>query len=222
MNEYRKYTNLGRVKLTKNDLVELVTLVKSDLPITGMMDSFSIKTSISDLNISENDLESFLQHKGIPKTIDNIFIRISSGGRMVYLTLGNDQNFLSVAGSDQTWVLGKYMQLLGYIKAKQPVLSFITKPISFGLIIGIISNILFNIIYVLQKSGWHSINPLLVISIFPCVLILYSITRIKNTKIIIRESQSFSDKYGVAITIVLSFLTLIATVVLGVIQIIQK
>jgi hypothetical protein len=231
MNDYTKYTSLGRVKLTKNDLSELVALIKSGFPPQKRKEDFKITTTVSYLNISENELENFLKHTDLPMILDNININMigwSDTGvidKAVYLRLNRYSNELTVSGHDQTWVLGKNTQLLDYIKVKRPFLSFINKiftSVIIGVIGGVIASILIEIIRVFLKSGWNSINLLIVISILPLVIIFYSLTKIKNTNIIIRESQSFSDKYGIAITIVLSFLTLIATVAIGIIQIIRK
>lgn len=230
MKEYRKNTSLGRVKLTKNDLSELVALIKSGF-LQNRKEDFEITTRVSYSNISEHELESFLKNTDLPMILDNIDIKMAGWSeqrdidKWVNLRLDTYSNELTVSGHDQTWVLGKNTQLLDYIKVKRPFLSFFNKTfisVLTGVIGGIILSIPLTIIFVFLKSGWNATNSLFVISILPLIIILYCLTKIKIAKIILRESQSFSDKYGMAISIVLSFLTLIVTVVIGIIQIIRK
>lgn len=228
MKEFKKHTQLGRIKLTKNDLEEFIALMNHS---SKEKDHFYISTELPDSKISERDLESFMQHKELPKILDNITISMSlawdnfAEKKNAYLSLDNISNSLSVDGSDQTWVLGKHKQLMDYIKLKRPFLWFISGFLRIGIrgaIIGVIAVELFTTIFRCYKNGLYTINPMLILVMTTSILLYYSIAKIKDTVIIIQETKSFWEKNEVVITITLSFLTLLATIIFGIIQLNKK
>jgi len=234
MKQYTKSSKIGRTKLTKNDLSELVALINSGIDFRGISaikEDVEITAYLSNLNIREYGLENFLRHTDLPRILD--FIVFERRGwsesrdidKTVHLLLGRGASILTVNGQDQTWVLGKHKQLTDYIKSKRPSLWFISMNVSYIILGGIIALsviILTEIFAIYLKNGLNKINPLLPLAILPLLILLYGLRKIKNTIIVLQETESFWDKYGTIITIVLSVLTLLATVVIGVIQINQK
>ena len=234
MNDYTKYTSLGRVKLTKNDLSELVALINSGIPVIGIpsqtiKEDVEITAYLSNFNITEYGLDNFLKHNDLPMILDFIVIDrkcwTESIGidKTVNLILGSGSSELRVTGQDQAWVLGKHTQITEYLKSKRPALWFISKLVTSiitGLILG--ATITYVLIAINPKYGLNKINPLLWYALTSLSFLFIILNKMKNTMIVLQETESFWDKYGTKILIVLAFLTLIATLVFGVIQIYQK
>lgn len=233
MKEYTKSSKIGRTKLTKNDLSELLALINSGIPIRGITgagyEDVKITAFISNLTIREYGLENFLNHTDLPMILN--FIVFERNGwsesrgidKTVYLLLGSGSSELRVDGQDQAWVLGKHKQITDYLKSKRPILWFFSKRVN-SIIIGIVIGafIMFVLLAIDLKYEFLKINPLWFFALSSLSFLYVILNKLKNTMIVLKETESFWYKYGTKILVVLAFLTLIATLVIGVIQINQK
>lgn len=231
MKLYKKNSKIGRTKLTKSDLSELVALINDGIISYGRKEDLEITADLYNLKINEYDLDAFLRHTELPMILDFIVIKrigwldphTSTVIKIVNLLLGTSASELTVAGQDQAWVLGKHAQLTNYIKSKRTFLWFISMEVSY-IIIGMII-VAFTFIVgaaIGMTIASHKINPLFPLAILPLLLLFYTLSKMKNTTIVLQEKESFLNKYGTIIAIVLSFMTLLATVVIGIIQINNK
>lgn len=234
MKEYTISSKIGRTKLTKNDLSELLALINSGIPVRGITgdiyEDVKITAYLSNITIIEYGLENFLNHTDLPKILNFIVFNRSgwsesrSLDKTVHLLLGSGSSVLTVNGQDQAWVLGKHAQITDYLKSKRPILWFFSKNINS--IIFVIVNSAFIALLVLiaidLKYEIFKINPLWFFVLSSLSFLSIILNKMKNTMIVLKETESFWDKYGTKILIVLAFLTLIATLVIGVIQINQK
>ena len=233
MKEFTKSSAIGRTKLTKNDLSELVALINSGIPERGLIlpeyEEIEITAYLPNSNIIEHGLENFLKHTDLPMKLNFIVFNRTGWSESKYidksmdLLLGPGNSILRVSGQDQAWVLGKHTQIADYLKSKRPSLWFISNPVKqgfWGIVIG------FFIVLVLlgidPRYGFLKINPLWFLALSSLSFLSTILSKMKNTMIILQETESFWDKYGTKILIVLAFLTLIATLVIGIIQINQK
>lgn len=231
MKDYKKSSKIGRTKLTKNDLSELVALINSGIPVRGITGYEDVKITayLSNLTIRENGLENFINHTDLPMILD--FIDFDRNGwsesrdidKTVYLLLGSGLSELRVTGQDQAWVLGKHKQITDYLKSKRPVLWFYSKQVNsiiFSIIIG--ASIMLVLLAIGLKYEFFKINPLWFFALSSLSFLFVILNKLKNTMIVLKETESFWDKYGTKILVVVAILTLIATLVIGVIQINQK
>lgn len=233
MKEFTKSSNIGRTKLTKNDLSELVALINSGIPVLGLIlpeyEEIKITAYLPNSNIIEHGLENFLKHTDLPMKLN--FIVFNRNGwsesnnidKSMELLLGPGNSILRVSGQDQAWVLGKHTQIADYLKSKRPVLWFISNQVKqgiFGIVIGF--SILLVILAIDPRYGLLKINPLWFLALSSLSFLSIRLNKMKNTMIILQETESFSDKYGMIITIVFSLLTLLATLIIGIVQINQK
>lgn len=226
MKEHRKSTNFGRIYLTKKDLEDLVNLINEGAEKLEGSTFFTIETKIADVSISEDNLETFFLHKELISDIEEIHIYLNhksetTGPRNIFLNFGNYSNNISVSGTDQTWVLGKHKQLLDYILTKRTRMSFFTASIATGFKGAFSILILYSIVFAflfLYKKGMSWIGLFVVLCPLFLMFTYLSLGKIKNTSVVLKDKTSFWKKNEVAISLIISFLTLLATVILGIIQ----
>ena len=200
------------------------------LPSSGMGCWFgSDSPYLSNLTIIENGLENFINHTDLLMILDFIVFERKGWSesrdidKTVYLLLGSGSSELRVNGQDQAWVLGKHTQITDYLKSKRPVLWFFSNRVNsiiFGIVIGAFITLVLLAIYL--KYEFFKINYLWFFALSSLSFLFVILNKLKNTMIVLKETESFWDKYGTKILVVLAFLTLIATLVIGVIQINQK
>jgi hypothetical protein len=121
-------------------LPELVEIVKISFPPSEREDDLRIEVDLLTLSIRANSIEEFLSHKELPEVLNNIEIRMigwdneSNIDKSVYLTIDYRNHgkriWLSVSGYDQTWVLGKYALIEGFLREKEKTAT-IKKPSRF-------------------------------------------------------------------------------------------
>jgi hypothetical protein len=126
MKEYNQTIPVGKVRLTKEDLRQLVIMTGNQSQDPGAASSLVISTRLPELLISEETFDDFLRHTDLPPCLDNLSIRWAHeppGGERIpdrlSLQLGSTTSQLQVSGKDQTWVLGKCEQLIRFLRSKQ-------------------------------------------------------------------------------------------------------
>ncbi len=122
MKEYTQNKPISKLKLTREDLFQLTTIIGES------KGSFLFRTRLTGLDISEETLETFLLHTELPAHLDNLYIQwaeTSSGtgrpGNRLSLQLSQTASQLQVSSPDQTWVLGKSEQLMRFFRQRRPL-----------------------------------------------------------------------------------------------------
>ena len=124
MEKYTRTKSIHPCRLNKADLIELVNLIKTDFPQQKRKEDFKITAHFYGFNVFENNLEEFLQHKNLPKIFSNISFRLigwSVAGdidKSLELTFYDSFITLNVDGDSESWVRGKYTQMLDFLKTK--------------------------------------------------------------------------------------------------------
>ena len=118
---------------------ELVEIVKTSFPPSERKDDLGIEVDLPALSIKENSIEGILSHKELPEVLNNIKISMIGWDnernidKNVYLTINYQEPikriWLSVGGSDQTWVLGKYALIENFLKDKEKTTAIKTTAI---------------------------------------------------------------------------------------------
>jgi hypothetical protein len=197
--------------LTKEELVDLVNLIKQDFPKPEISEDLIICSNLPEISVIENSIEDFLGHEGLPKKLHRFSVDMMGRDEARHIvkkvSLIFYDNFikLDVSGDSQGWVLGKYSQLINFLKNKKPFLWFLkTAPANAFLSILYVF-ISFGVPYqivILLSKGSKSLNPILVHSISTSFILLFFIEKVKYTQITLEESKNFLERYNSAIVII--------------------
>jgi len=76
MNIYQKQSNIHPCKLERNDLFELIRIVKETFPLSKKQGGIKISSNIYDINIRANSIEEFLKHYKLPDIINRLNIEL--------------------------------------------------------------------------------------------------------------------------------------------------
>lgn len=120
MKQFQKSSKIHPCKLTKNDLLELIIIIKDTFP--NSVESLEISTNLPDVVIKSNNFDDFLNHKELPDKFKRLSFEIFEMGRDRYVILTFYDNFidLKVSGNEKTWVSGKYNEITEFLKEKRP------------------------------------------------------------------------------------------------------
>lgn len=225
MINFTKDKSLNACHLTKENLITLISVLETDFPESTRSEDFSISTRTNEIYISEHTIEAFLQHKRLPEILSNLSIDLigwSSDRKIdkkLYLNFSENYSRLSVSGSSESWVNGKFLQIVNFLKDSRPLLWFLYTPIVYYSR-GAILVFLITGIYLIGKKIFTgditSIGTLLPFGLVSLVIIDSIISKMKHTKLFIKEQQSFSDKYKdilSVIGIISAFFTVIGVIV---------
>ena len=231
METYSLKRNLGKVKLTKNDFIKLISLIKKDFFILNEVSEsiyFSIKTDAADIKISESNLEIFLQHAELPKNLNNILIHVDSKAgnetKLIFLSLGGLSNTLHVEGTNQTWVKGKEQLLFKFIKSKSSYAWFFSEfnlAILKGIIVGLFYYNSMSIIHMYNITGFTNKIILSIISLVPIIIFFLILFKIKQVSISTQEASSIWDKDS-KMTNIIAIVSLVAMVIFEVFNLLFK
>ncbi|MDB5260172.1 MAG: hypothetical protein JWN37_403 [Candidatus Nomurabacteria bacterium] len=200
MINYTKSSDIHPCILNKEDLQDLVDLVIKDTPNYDSRGLY-IRGSFGEVDIHENNLTDFLQHKNLPKTLDNLTISYSSylkdADHRIRIAFYKSYIILDVSGSSESFVKGKYNQIKDFLKSKRPFLWFLKSKIVYGL-----RGVLFAVagtvyMYLMIKWVKYGVNPNLFVSLGVVILLIidYFISRIEFTRINISPQESFLNKH---------------------------
>jgi hypothetical protein len=123
LKQYGKNENIKYLPIRKTDLVDLVELIVDHVFSDKI---FFIRTSIDTLSIEERSIEAFLAHKEVPDPLNEYTITSYkydsnhvNAEKYISLTIYSEHySKLSVSDVDETWVLGKFQQINGFINKK--------------------------------------------------------------------------------------------------------
>lgn len=74
MTEFNRRKKIHPCRITKDDLVRLIPIVKSDFLTSTRKEDFVISATLNNISISENTLEEFLNHDRLPKILTRLSI----------------------------------------------------------------------------------------------------------------------------------------------------
>lgn len=210
MKKYTKETKVHPCRLTRSDLVGLEEVIRSDIKTERTKD-FKVTCHIPNIDISENSINDFLNHKDLPRIISRISLSIigwsedNNIDKSVDLIFYDSFITLRVSGTSETWVNGKFLQVVNLLRTKRPALWFLkTTPVY--MLRGSLFAILFYAFGVMLKrllsEGLNSIGISLPILIVAISLFDTALSKFNYTEIYIEEKKSFIEKYNTAILII--------------------
>ena len=125
MKTYSQHKEIHPCKLNKQDLIELVKIIKKVFPKSDRKEDFQIMSNLPNLDIDENDIENFLNIEEIPNIINRLSIRQIGWNtkgeidKIVNISLYTNYINLDINGFNEEWVLGKLTQIQNFLKAKR-------------------------------------------------------------------------------------------------------
>lgn len=229
MKKYTKETKVHPCRLTKSDLIDIEEALRSDIK-TKRIEDFKVTCNILNINISENSINDFLNHKVLPKIISRISLSIigwsedNNIDKSIDLTFYDNFITLRVNGDSETWVNGKFLQLGNLLKTKRPTLWFLkTAPVYMlrGALFVILVSGLGVMVSRTFSGGINSVGVSLPILVLAISLFDNALSKFNYTKIYIEEKKSFIEKYNTVILII-GAIGSIAAIISVILQIIQK
>ncbi|MDP3230359.1 MAG: hypothetical protein Q8N13_20640 [Acidovorax sp.] len=214
--EFTKSTiSINPCKLSRDDLTELLKKIEEAFPEDGDNISLEISTKYGNTNIKARSITDFLEVKDFPDKLHELHIRCSKKGYYISLDFMGVHNSLYVSGKNEPWVLGNYQRLESFLQKKRPwfysrkhIFLIILLIVGISVFIAsiliskkyymsgfIIYGLLLLIYIIIMVSDWNKYFPNFVLDIIPQ-------TNIINKDLLI---------------IVLTILTLIATIIGGII-----
>ena len=226
MKKYTKLESIHPCRLERNDLLELIKIVKETFPVSGRKEDFEIYTTLPNISISSNSIEDFLKHEELPDELNKLSFNIIGWSKnreidkSVRMTFYNNYIDLDIDGREQTWVLGKYSQITDFLRKKRPWFWALHKlsPYIRGIIAGIIPvlSLIVTVELIKAKAIIYSISTALLLIAWVFAIVFYfKGTLLPYTKIIITPKKSFFNKEN--ITIIVLVLTFIVSIIGGII-----
>ena len=179
----KEYTKSGRIhpcKLERNDLLQLIKIVKETFPVSDRKDDFNVSTNLPNISIRENSIEDFLKHEELPDKFNRLSIRARGWSenreidKDVRMTFYDNFIDLDVDGTDQTWVLGKYSQITNLLREKRPWFwVFKAHPVLEGFIQGFILLLSFKVLdyFIKANEMIYSISAGMFFIAWICVIV---------------------------------------------------
>ena len=75
MKKYTKETKIHPCRLEKSDILNIEELIRSDVE-TKRTEDFSVNSHLHNVDIYENSMNDFLNHKDLPKILSRLSISI--------------------------------------------------------------------------------------------------------------------------------------------------
>lgn len=222
MKEYSKSGYINPCRFKKEDLLELVEILKESFPPSNRKEYFEISTNFHGVYIRSNDIEEFLKHKELPDKLSRLSLRIIGWSenreidKTVCITFYDNYISLNVNGKEQAWVLGKYVQIKDFLKKKRPWFWALNK--AFPFIVGIIPVPLLEVLVSFIKRGeiiYSLSTTLFLLALLFTTIFYFKGTFLPYTQIILNPKKTILSKENIAIIIAL--LTLIFTIIGGII-----
>ncbi len=229
MKKYTKVTDVSPCRLTRADLIQIEEVIRGDIG-TKKVEDFNVNSNLSNVNISENSINDFLNHKDLPKIISRLSISIigwskeNSIDKSINLTFYDNFITLKITGDSETWVNGKFLQLDNLLKTKRPTLWFLkTAPVY--ILRGALFVILFlgfgEIVRRIISGGLDSIGISLPLMIVAISLFDTTLSKFRYIKIYIEEKKSFIEKYK-SLFVILGAIGTIFAIIIQILDIIKK
>jgi hypothetical protein len=212
--KFAKSTKLNTILIDKKDLLKLDELIKTAFSAEDII-SIEISTDYDNTNIKAKSYDDFMAINRMPDKLNKLGIIFSSNDKLIYIMLENYRMYLSVSGTDETWVLGTFHKLSSFFANKKPW--FYSRKIViilYAIVIGLIGGIATNL--------YSKNNILLAILFTIIVLCFYYIAATRHFEkyfpffeLRLSPKINFLDKE--MIIIILTALTLIVAIIGGII-----
>lgn len=215
LKEYRKYGNLNPVILYKEDLLELEEMSRKDT--ATRKEDFNISLTDNDTSYKFSSFEDLFCEKEISK-INSITITVVGWSvdnkieKHIYLNINPSSISYDISSTNEIWNLGKIAQINAFFKKRKLWYSFITKYLLYFLVatcsalMGIGNQVTIPIRFVIPAFIY------LIVSIFIAILCI-SHKIFRYTTIYLCSK----NKTKIDANIILIVLTLIATIIGGII-----
>jgi len=226
MKEYTKSESIHPCRLERNDLLELIKIVKETFSVSDRKEDFKIYANLPNITIESNSIEDFLKHEELPDKLYSLSFNIIGWSKnreidkSVRMTFCNYFINLDINGREQTWVLGKYSQITDFLRKKRPWFWALHKvsPYIRGIIAGIIPvlSLLVTIEFIKAKAIIYSISTalFLIVGLF-AIVFYFKGTFLPYTRIILIPKKSFFNKENITIIVLVS--SLIISIIGGII-----
>lgn len=226
MKKYTKCNRMPPCKIEKDDLYELMKIFKENIDIKGKSD-LKITANLPNISITEHNIDDFLDHKELPNIIKRLFLSIIGWSdnneivKKIDLTFYDNYIDLYIDGADEIWVLGQQKKISNFLKNKRPWFWFFHKIIPN--LLGVMFPVsIYAFVHFIEKDMiFYSISSGIFITVWIFINIFYFKSKIfPYTQIIIRDKEKFLNKEN--ITILLALLSLITSIIGGIILPIMK
>lgn len=223
MKEYTKSGNIHPCRLERNDLLELIKIIKETFPVSDRKEDFKISTNLPDIHISSNSIKEFLKHEELPDKFDRLTLDVLGWSKnreinkSIHITFYGSYINLNVDGTQQTWVLGKYSQITNFLKKKKPWFWALHKI--FPVIAGIIPIVFLIALvdFVKAKVIIYSVSTALFLIAWIFATVFYFRgTFLPYTQIILTPKKFLFNKENIAI--IIAALSLIISIIGGIIM----
>ncbi len=226
MKKYQKSGKIHSCKIKKNDLLELIEIIKETFPDSDRKEDFEVSTNLLNISIHSNSIEDFLEHKELPEKLNRLSIRIIGWNhdrnidKSIELVFYDNFINLNIYGEENAWVIGKYAEITDFLKEKRPWPWFIHTNIFYAIEGGI--SILLLIVLTSLIVHFIAINEIMYSIITVIMLFIFAyIYHLKKTifpytQIIIKHEKSFFNPENIKLIILL--LSLIVMIIGVIIQ----
>lgn len=226
MKEYIKESHIKPCRLYKTDLEILVSYIKEGVFDSKKKEDFEISTYLPTVNISEHDLQDFLDHDELPKVFKKLIIEQKGWNsnneidRVVSITFYDNFINLSVRGDKEEWVLGKYIKIEQFLDSKKTKFWFLNyKPELWGMIQGVLFGIAFTLViyFIVDLIENNRANYFLLLCAITIFIFSLSLNRLPYIEILIApKEKKYLNRRN--ITLFIAIINLIAVIVFGIVQ----
>jgi hypothetical protein len=220
--EYVKNENVHACKLTRSDLIDLVSIFTDSMSSSDEQVQLELSGQYGDVSVKETDVTAFLENHDLPRNLKTLAIRNYATGENFEVDKSISIQFydsfisLYVSGKDETWVLGKYSQIMNFLNQEKPWFSSLRKifPLLAGVIIGLVGGFLGHSISSKMYVVGISTSILLVATILLTIYFLKN-EFLPHTQIIIDPNVRLFTKENMSLAVLI--LSFIVSLVSGVI-----
>jgi hypothetical protein len=220
MKKFNKTTSIHPCRLNKNDLFELEALIKEGFPIQKRPEDYTVSSNLKNFAIYENSLEDFLNHKNLPDSFSRISFRLIGWSSDNQIDKGVDLTFydsyisLDVSGFSESWVNGKNIQLLDYLKTKRPFMWFLSCPPAQAFRGASSIIILWSVVLIVYRIYYFKLNSLIfLLSLLILLSVLnFLIGKFNYVEIFLKEKESWWKRLE-PLFVVFTFLASVATII---------
>ncbi len=131
--EYIERSNVGPCRLERSDLIELANVAREGLPEEH---GFEVLAEFENTQGDWSSVEEFLKHKKLPNEPRELTLRawypktyrnIRQIEKSIDIRFGSLGSYATVAGNDETWVIGKHNQVIRFFERKSNRVHLVTE-----------------------------------------------------------------------------------------------
>jgi len=216
MKKYQTYKEIRACKITRRDLNDLIKKVTESFSEKDIKENLQISTDLPNISITEKDLESFLRHEELPQKIYNLSIKINDWengiSRYVSIRFSEYSGRMIIDGDQESWVMGKSIQLEKFFKSKQYALWFLRIPMISGIVFGLLFwPIGISVTYLIKQIDVLNIQTAIeVITIVFSIVLMCLLNKLHYIEIVLKEQKkSISSFFKDAIILLAAIATIV-------------